>query len=261
MRKLLTFLIALAAIVFAIASPVSAQIGGLGFPGPFIGGPFRGGSSPLGRVSGQVVAVVPANSPMSTQAFPLPNPVTSGNALVGVVEWDSSSVASITSIVDDKGASYSHSTAIKDTTNNQSAELFWLGNITSGAKTVTVTFAGSTQFTGGIMREYSGVVASSNPSDGQTGQVQLVADSGTDLVTSTAVTTTQSGDGIVGYTISTDETAGTISAGTGFSVDQSTANQFASEDLTQATAASVAATFSITPVAGMITFILALKTH
>jgi hypothetical protein len=37
MRKLLTFLVALAAIVFAVGSPASAQVGGLGFPGPGLG--------------------------------------------------------------------------------------------------------------------------------------------------------------------------------------------------------------------------------
>jgi hypothetical protein len=43
MRKLLTFLIALGAVVFATVSPVSAQVGGLGFPGPGLGHSFSGG--------------------------------------------------------------------------------------------------------------------------------------------------------------------------------------------------------------------------
>jgi hypothetical protein len=46
MHKLLTFLIALASIVFAVGSPASAQVGGLGFPGPGTPNSSGGGGTP-----------------------------------------------------------------------------------------------------------------------------------------------------------------------------------------------------------------------
>ena len=52
MRKLLTFLIALAAIVFAVVSPAFAQVGGLMFPGPGHGHGSTAYSGPGDIVSG-----------------------------------------------------------------------------------------------------------------------------------------------------------------------------------------------------------------
>jgi hypothetical protein len=122
-------------------------------------------------------------------------------------------------------------------------EMFYVQNATGGSTTVTVTLATSNVTKASVVvHEYSGV-KTTGALDVHTASHQATPGTGTDGVTSTAVTTTTNGDVIVGMTAPFSGTA-VVTSGTGFTSRVTVTGQMVSEDLIQAAAGSQVATFT-----------------
>jgi hypothetical protein len=184
---------------------------------------------------------------------------TTGNLIEGMVAW-SDDAQSVSSIVDDKGNTY---TVVDDVTaNGQRGVSFYKENITGGADPqFTVTFSGAvTNRTFGY-RELSGA-ATTGALVANDAQAQLNPGTGTDAVTSTAQTPSANDAWVSGWSagVGIDMTQGT-----GFSVDADigfpVSEVIAAEHLIQTTAASVAATFTNAEGANAttLTFMMAFK--
>lgn len=187
--------------------------------------------------------------------------VTSGDCIVGVVLWGSTT-NNLSGVTDSKGNTYT----VLDTVTNvdgQSASSFCLGNITNGPISVTANFSASDSNLVLICDEYSGGLASSNPVDVHHGQSQSRPGTGTNAVSSGAATTTQNGDLIYGGAFDLSGASTTYTAGTGFALrtaDTGLSRHGQSEDETQASAGSVAATFTSNQSgADYFTFMVAIK--
>jgi hypothetical protein len=187
-----------------------------------------------------------SNAGALTFAVTLGANVGSGNAVVGAVYWYGGSGQTLTSVTDDQGNNYTLGTSLDDTTDVLLGRNFYLGNITNAPHIITATAAGANLSKVSIVvDEYTGCVASANPTDGQTGSFQASPTTATDAVTSTAITTTANGDLIWGSAACFAGT--TINAGTGFTQRQ---QQFSgmsntTADKIQSSAGSVAATFTL----------------
>lgn len=171
--------------------------------------------------------------------------VTSGNCVIGVIMWGST-VNDLTSVTDDKGNTYT----VKDTLLNLdggSASSFILGNITNGPKTVSANFSASVANDVIIISEFSGVAASSDPTDVHHAQTQARPGTGTDAISSGAATTTVNGDLIFGGAFDASGANTTFTAGTSFTLgttNSGLSRHAADEFRTQASAGSVSATFT-----------------
>jgi len=126
-------------------------------------------------------------------------------------------------------------------------EVFYAKNITGGACTVTGTFSASiSAYSTMVVHEISG--ADTTAPLGQAVDQSQTSVSGTDSVTSTAVTTTTDGEYIFGNAVRTDNVEGSFTAGTGFNSRESNTTNLASlsEDKIQTSQGSIAATFTPT---------------
>lgn len=196
----------------------------------------------------------------TTVALAFSSVVTSGNSVYGLVAWDDTSARTLTSVTDDKSNTYNLGLLVDATTDGEFSRTFWLGNITNAPKTITATFSAAIGFRRMLIDEYSGVLAVSNPSDGNTGVRQASATA----ASSGNITTTISGDLIYGAIYDAAAT-GTLTAGSGFTIrecaTQPVADQvpLCSEDKTQAAAGVIAGTFSLSIAGETATHIIAAK--
>jgi hypothetical protein len=192
----------------------------------------------------------------TTIAVTLGSAVGAGNTVCGVFSCNS---ASTVTIADDKGNSYPLQDNSVDGGVSQRVATFILQNITNGPQTITATASITTNFLALAVQEYSGVGV---PIDGHTTNTQDSLAAGTDAVTSGLLTTTKSGDLIVGLTVSVN--LGVVcTAGTGFTIRQSRSSSGANvgifiEDQIQAAAGSIAATFTNAGTDNFITGIIAI---
>lgn len=185
-----------------------------------------------------------------TFSVTLTNPVTSGNLVVGSFLVDDS--CTITSIKDNKTNTYTQKSPQDDATNLIRSTLFELGNITNGPQTVSITISGAPCNGAMTLAEFSGGAASSDPSDGTTGQFQASVAAGANNQTSTAIITTTNGDLIVGNGVD-DLTATAPSAGTSpnaftsitTAVNTTNISGMRLEYFVQSSSGSIAATFGI----------------
>lgn len=197
----------------------------------------------------------------ASPTFTFTSNVTAGNLIAGHVAWDSTS-ATLNSITDGLGNTY---TRVDNPTTGvvMRACMFYAMNITGGACTVTFNFSVAVVSLVS-MQEVSGC-ATTNALDVHAIQAQSNLASGTDVASSTAATTTQSGDYIFGG-IADIVQGGAWTAGTGYTRDAaghaepgngSTASEYLAN---QGSAGSTTVTFS-TAVTGMypITGIMAFK--
>ncbi|MGZ4849799.1 MAG: beta strand repeat-containing protein, partial [Candidatus Bathyarchaeia archaeon] len=172
--------------------------------------------------------------------------VGTGGCIAGAVSWGSNTIA-LSSVIDDKGNSYTISDNFADASTSQCMATFVRGNITNGPSTLTATFGSSATFVQLSWNEYSGVVALTDPRDGHTGQIQTsVTSTSADAITSGNITTTSNGDLIFAATM--DDSGINPSAGTGFNLrvaNNSGGNvSIALEDLIQVTAGTANGTFT-----------------
>src|SRR5206468_1795758 len=199
------------------------------------------------QVAAAAISFVQANASTNdaaastiAQAFTTAN--TTGNLIVVAVTWGDNAAPSIRA-TDTLGNTYAITINDFDPGNRQGLAILYAPNIRAGANTVTVTLGTTGGYRRIMVSEYSGIattapfdVAAHNRAGGTT------AANG---VTSTAATTTANGDLIFGVAMDDSGSFGTITAGTGFTVRATlNAMDMAIEDAIQATAGSVAATFT-----------------
>jgi len=181
-----------------------------------------------------------------------------GNAVVGVLFWNNSTPQNVTSVTDDKGNTYTLGPQLTDAPHTFRGQTFWRGNITNGPTTITATFSGPN---GGFLAkadEYSGAAALTDPSDGNTGQLQAGPAIGADTITSGNITTTTTNDLIWGATaMSGSQTIATV--GTGFTGRGSVAGYILTEDKNLPTATTTAATFNQVAVNSTLAWVVAIK--
>ena len=161
-------------------------------------------------------------------------------AVLGVVTDTTISVSSFT---DDKSDSCTVGTPVSSGT--KLTPIYCL-SLTSGAKTFTATLSGASTVNEIAVDTYSGVV-NTTPLDKTAGQHQTTPGTGSNAITSgSAGTASASGELVWAITVNSTGLAGagTITAGTGFTARQSTANLVRTEDLTQGAAAAVTGTFT-----------------
>ena len=189
--------------------------------------------------------------------------VGNGNGVAGIVMWGSAT-NTLVSVTDNQSNTYTiHGTQLNPGGNNRSTARFYRLNITNAPTIITATVSpGVTYHSMGVV-EFSGCDAF----DGGVSQAQTPAPTGTDGMTSTAITTTANGDFIVGGAIDTFSwrTNPFFTAGTNFTNKVESGNgtnnfNCAVESRVQATAGSVAATFTVgTAVADSATHVMAFK--
>jgi hypothetical protein len=192
-----------------------------------------------------------------------------GNLIVVWVGWDTSTGATLSSVTDGGDTFSSGFGQVTDTVHRQAFQGWYAVNVAAGRTTVTVTFSTGAAFRGLIIQEYSGVVTNS-AFDGGVGNLQSSPGTGSNAVTSTAITTTTAGDLVVGSSQDTINICGAglpqFSAGTNFTGDTytctSTVNaEFRAEHLVQASAGSIAATFTLSANTATTTGVMAFKAN
>ena len=192
--------------------------------------------------------------------------VGSGGAVCGGFTFDTG--ATLTSVKDDKNNTYNTETVLQDGVSGQQCVAFSLGNITNAPTIITATISPAVAFLAMVVDEYSAILATADPRDVHGGQIQdgiahPLPGTGTDGISSGSFTTGTNGDLIYGVTFDTSSTI-LATAGTGYT-SETTSNVAStpptlSEDKTQTTAGSVAATFmEAGGNANAITFLIALK--
>lgn len=186
----------------------------------------------------------------------------SGNTVVTCCTWDSAGVT-LTSVTDNQSNSYTVSENINDAPDTQAFATAVRGNITNAPTVISFNFSAAPSSPGMIATEYSGVLAATDPRDGHTGQLQNAVATTTNAATSGNITTSVNGDQIIGFIANTNPGNDTVVAGTGFTVRDSFTTGGTNvylEDESQATAGSVAATFTVSAGAGnWITCVMALQ--
>lgn len=170
--------------------------------------------------------------------------IASGSAIAVWIAW-TGDTETISSLVDSLGNIYTLLLNPTTVGTTGRAALAYCLNSTAGANTLTVTFTGLVY--GFITaHEYSGV-ATASAEDQKVINGQSAPGTATDALTSTAKTTTTSGEVIFGGTVEFSFGIAHCSAGTGFT-PRTTPNDNGitgvTEDLIQGAGASIAATFT-----------------
>ena len=148
----------------------------------------------------------------------------------------------ISGVADSRSQTFTAAVNVTDNA-TYSLAIFYYANTTAGADTVTVTFLGAITYASLQCSEYSGV-ATSSPLDKFASNSQTDPGTASNAVTSGSVTTTTDGQLIVGWTSALVVGSGTVSAGTGYTGRTNVFNDTLHEDRVQASAGSIAATFT-----------------
>jgi hypothetical protein len=176
----------------------------------------------------------------TTVAATLDAAVGVGHGLCVAVGWAGND--DTLSVSDDKGNVYSFEGIVYNSNQGYSLGLAYCRNITNAPQTITATLPAARLFATIIVDEYSDLGAF----DGAALNGQQGPGTATDAVTSTAITTTADGDLVWGVGINIESHG--MAFGTGFTGRQSlgggAANTFYTEDRIQASAGSIAATFT-----------------
>jgi len=171
--------------------------------------------------------------------------VGSGNLVSGCVGWTPNPTATLSSVTDDKSNTYTVVDNNGASDANGQWSTFYLKNITNGPVTITANFSGNATYRVIHVIEASGLDTSA-PLDQHTMNFQTTPGTGTDAVTSGAVTTTANGEFVAACARKGSSGAsGTYTVGTGYS-NLITAGVVvsASESRVQTSAGSIAGTFT-----------------
>jgi hypothetical protein len=193
----------------------------------------------IARVQAPAISQNAATSTTITNAFG--SNVAAGNLLVAVCGGGASGV---THTVTSPGATWVKIAEFLETGSPQVFSLHYAANAPGGATTVTNTYSVTTQFRGLIIAEYSGA-AISGVLDVNTTGLETAA---TTTPTDNAMVTTAPGDLIVSA-LSFRNATSPISAGAGYTLidaDTTLVSDIGAEDRIQASAGSIAATFTVT---------------
>jgi hypothetical protein len=183
-------------------------------------------------------ASVSADTASTTIGQAFSTTVTVGDLIVAAVSWGNSSGLTCS---DSQGNVYTTLPVQYDSTNNQSLGICYAANTKAGSTTVTATFSSSAPYRRLLVHEYAGL-ALTNPVDVTSANIAngTTAANG---VTTTSATTTAAGR-LVFAAVMDDAGTATIQAGTGFTQRAVLGSALASEDLVQATAGSIAGTWT-----------------
>lgn len=211
---------------------------------------------PISRVQSGITPGTDATSATTVTAT-LGATVASGDAVAGLVSWDTGASAAISSISDDKGNAYTVVDTLNDAVHAQSAATFYATNLTNGPKVITVTFNIAAAFRIVLVDELVNVTPAS-PLDGHTVALNATTPATPDGASSGTITTHNAKDAVWGGIMV--ENSNTITAGTGFvlGTNGGTGPAIASEMLVQTVAGTQAATFTIGFTAQTTTFALGL---
>jgi hypothetical protein len=186
--------------------------------------------------------------------------VAAGSAIVAYVGWSDS--GAVTASVSD-GTAYTAAAdgKIRQTTDGQSDQIFYLPNAGAGSHTITATFSSARAFTRIRAIEVSGI-QSSAIEDKAAGQQQGTLGTTTDSISSGATAaTTNADDFVLGFTQDTSNTdpgSGTMAAGTGYTLFGT--NQILSlESKSVSATGAQTATFTDTKNSNRVTHVLVLK--
>lgn len=185
--------------------------------------------------------------------------ISANDAVLCYVTNDSSGSATVSTIEDGNSHSFTIEDSVNDAADTQlSTDAYIIGD-PGGTTTVTATYSTSAGSNGIACDEYSGI-ATSSALDNHTMQLQATPGTGSNGVTSGSATTTSNGDIVWGGTTLSNSGAGaTISAGSGFTDRNNISSFMSTEDEVQASAGSVAATFTISVASPTVTGFIALK--
>lgn len=182
----------------------------------------------------------------TTIACTMTNPMGAGNTLAVAVAWDTTT-ETLSSCSDGTNTYVLvANTLATDATNTNRFQGAYALNGGGATLTITCTISAAVSGRGIVVHEISGTLTS-GALDVSIGQNQQNPGTGTDAITSTAVTTTENGDYIFGA--SNDAVAGcaTLSAGTNYTIRTATncaPLPVSSENQIQSAAGSIAATFT-----------------
>lgn len=212
------------------------------------------------------VAPLGSNSGVASISFTFSGSVTNGNTIAMWICWidptatfSGFSKTSGTATVGAFTTVGSNGSGLTVTNGSDHCNDGWVQVTGTGTLTITATLsataAGLVTSSGS---EYSLILAST-PVDTQAMQSQT-SQSGTNAATSGLATTGSSGDLIFGFNVDFGGNASLVAAGTGFNARFTGTSSLQQEDLVQATAGSIAATFTYTggtadtTISGMIAF-------
>lgn len=172
--------------------------------------------------------------------------ITAGNMICGAVSWVDTNNGVLNSVTDTLGNTY---TLLNNSTSTYSGGVytaqFYALSPSGGANTVQANFSvsafGLRQM---VLAEVEGRHASS-PLDGNDANAQLNQAPGTDVLTSTDITTTANGDYLFGWCLGFEGTAVLTAGTTGFTLREGTGLNRGCEDQIQASAGTIAATFTL----------------
>lgn len=143
----------------------------------------------------------------TTETITFTSNVTAGNLIVAY--WHSGGSAPVVSCSDTLSNTYNLAGSF--TLASQPVSVYYAYNITGGACTVTFSFGSNTDaFGGGFVVEYSGIMSSASPLDGIAAFGSL---SGPNPINSGSLTTTASGDLLVGLFFDNNQGVGNSSDG------------------------------------------------
>lgn len=252
MRKLLAL-----AVVLVLSIGVTVDAGGqsLALLGAGPGAPTPNRVQSIVGADGSATAATTATATFS-------GAVKNGNKVLGMVTWyDPGALITLSGVTDNQSNSYTVAGTVLYTLLAQRVAYFYSTSAITNAPTViTATFSGSAQFRRVLIEEWSGIAAF----DKYAGNEQSAPGTGTDAVTSTAVTPTTNGQLIWGgmEVVYDTGSAPTVSVGTGYTVGlapvAANAVPMGTEYKIQSSAASVATTWTLSAtkgtVAGIMTF-------
>ncbi len=187
-----------------------------------------------------------SDAPSSSAVFSLNN--TAGDLVVLALAWNNN-VVTLPTINDAKGNAYSWATTGQSYAGGTVyIAISYAPNIKAGANAVTVNWAASATHKHLAAIEYSGVTAVATSAldvAAYNAQPSAPPDNGVDGITSGNIATASSSDLIFAVTVRTDDGSPTISAGTAFTPRLlAQVNSLMVEDLVQASAGSIAGTFT-----------------
>jgi hypothetical protein len=210
-----------------------------------------------------------STTPVATLSATFSAAVASGDTVCGLVSFGHAASSALTSVTDNKSNTYNLETLTFDSTNDQDVIAFSLSNITNGPTVITANFTNAEGGQSIIIDEFSGcATAASDERDlpAAAGNFQNTPGTGTNAVTSPSRTTVTNGDLLYGATSNNAGDDTTLTAGTGFTltgtssgVSGNTAAMLKSEWMVQTTAGAVAATFTNSPSADRVTFLIPIK--
>jgi hypothetical protein len=185
---------------------------------------------------------VAASASAATQTLAFTSNNTAGNTIIVAASWQDTGLTP--TCTDSQGNAYAVMILKTDAANDSQSGICYATNIKAGANTVTVTYGSSASptYRSLAIQEESGITSS--PVDTYVANT-TTGTTGTNSYTSTAGTTTTSGDLIFGFFVDETGNSATATAGTGFTqrTDNTTlTSPITTEDLVQSTVGSIAAT-------------------